>query len=504
MFPGNKTRPLLGTGNGSLDLILGGGLAAHRVYLVEGSPGTGKTTLALEFLREGVRNGERVLHVTLSETLDELAAVAESHGWTLDGIEVFELSPPELSLERDVRYSMYEPPEVELIESTKAVLARVEQVKPSRVVFDSLAEMQLLAQTPLRFRRQVLALKQYFAGKQCTVLLLNDRLHDEHGSQQLHSIAHGVVQLERLSPEFGAARRRLQVIKVRGMDFRGGYHDFAIRRGGLAVFPRLVGSEPARHLAEGTVKSGIVGLDRLLDGGIRPGRSVLLLGPAGTGKSSLAVQCAVHAARSGGNAAIFEFDETLEALAERSAGLGMDLAAHLESGRVRLEDIDPAEMSPGEFIQLVRRTADAWEGMPGDKVVVIDSLIGFLYAMPEERFLIVQLRELLTYLSRRGVVSILTLAQHGFLGHRLGNSIDASYIADTVIVLRYYEAGDEVHKAISVMKRRVGRHARTVHEFRMTAEGLSVGEPLSDIRDVLSGEGFRRDDGPPPGPSHGT
>jgi circadian clock protein KaiC len=474
--------PLVATGIAGFDDILRGGLTPNRLYLVEGDPGSGKTTFAIQFLLEGARVGDRGLYVTLSETVDELRGVATSHGWSLDNLDLCELIPSEESLLPDAQTRMFHPSEVELSETTKTVLTEVERSKPARVVFDSLSEMRLLAQNPLRYRRQILALKQFFVGRQCTVLLLDDRTSDV-SDLQLQSLAHGVVTLEQLAPEYGAERRRLRVIKMRGKPFRGGYHDFCIRHGGLEVYPRLVAAEHHRPFAAGQLKSGLASLDALVGGGMDRGTSTLLMGPAGSGKSTIAVQYAVAAARRGERASLFVFDESLGTLQARAAGLGIDVKAQIDAGKILVQQVDPAELSPGEFAHEVRRSVEK----SGASVVVIDSLNGYLNAMPEERFLTIQLHELLTYLGQLGVVTFLVVAQHGLLGSNMQSPVDASYLADTVILLRYFETAGRLRRAISVVKKRSGRHEDTLREFRLSATGLWVGEPLENLHGVLTG-----------------
>jgi circadian clock protein KaiC len=485
---------LVATGIAGLDDILGGGLTADRVYLVEGDPGSGKTTLALQYLIEGRRRGETGLIVTLSETKAELAAVARSHDWTLDGIAVLELVALEAELEPDNQYSMFKPSEVELGETIRAVLAEVARTKPSRVVLDSLSELRLLAQTPLRYRRQILALKQFFIGRECTVLLVDDKSAGI-GDLQLQSVAHGVVNLEQLSPEYGAERRRLRITKLRGQRYHGGYHDFIITSGGLAVFPSLIAADHNHARKRGVVKSGNTELDSLLGGGIPDGTSVVLLGPAGSGKSTLALQYARAASARGERAAMFTFDERLETILERSAGLGMDISDDVESGRITIQSVDPAQLSPGEFAQRIREAVDRTDGTRGATVIVIDSLNGYLYAMPEERFLIAQLHEILTYLGHKGVVTFLLVAQHGLVG-TAQSPIDTTYLADTVILFRYFEALGEVRQAISVLKKRSGRHERTIRELRLDRGGLTIGEPLTHFQGVLTGTPSIREEPP--------
>ena len=480
-----KQARLVSTGISGLDDVLGGGLIPDQVYLVEGSPGSGKTTLALQYLFEGRRLGEPTLYVTLSETHAELAAVAKSHGWTLEGVTVLELIAPEEELEPDNQYSMFQPSEVELAEKTRVVLAQVEAAKPKRVVIDSLSELRLLSQNSLRYRRQIHAMKKFFIGRACTVLLLDDRTSDTE-DLQLQSIAHGVVRLDQLSPEYGAERRRLRISKFRGQSYRGGYHDFVIVPGGLRVFPRLVASEHNRGQERGLLKSGNAEIDSLMGGGIHYGTSVVLLGPAGTGKSTLALQYARAAAARGEKASIFTFDERLETILERTAGLRMDISKDVESGLITIQPIDPAELSPGEFAHRVRTAAEGTHGKPGAKIIIIDSLNGYIYAMPEERFLIPQLHELLTYLGHKGVVTFLLIAQHGLVG-AMQSPIDTTYLADAVVLFRYFEAMGQMRQAIAVVKKRSGNHERTIRELTLSVGGIRVGEPLTDFHGVFTG-----------------
>ncbi|MFL6230972.1 MAG: ATPase domain-containing protein [Pyrinomonadaceae bacterium] len=474
--------PRLRTGVEGLDEILEGGLPPNRVYLVEGEPGSGKTTVALQFLLEGVRLGEAGLYVTLSETKEELRAVAESHGWSLEGFDIYELLPSEESLQPDSQYTIFHPSEIELGETTSAVLKEVERIKPKRVVFDSLSEMRLLAHDALRYRRQILALKQYMSGRQTTVLLLDDKTSAMHDLQVL-SIVHGAIQLEHLAVEYGAERRRLRVVKLRGSHFRGGYHDFNIERGGVRVFPRLVASGKHQEYRREAVSSNVAELDTLLGGGLDRGTSTLMIGPAGGGKSSLATQFAAAAAARGERAAAFIFDETRETYVTRARGIGTDIQGYIDEGLINLQQVDPAELAPGEFADTVIRAVDH----DGARVVIIDSLNGYLNAMPEERFLTIQMHELLTYLNQQGVVTILIMAQHGFLGATMATPVDVSYLADTVLMLRYFEASGAVRRAISVVKKRSGTHENTIREFRISSEGIRVGEPLVKFQGVLTG-----------------
>jgi circadian clock protein KaiC len=478
---GKLVSPRLTTGIEGLDDILEGGFPAHRIYLIEGEPGTGKTTLALHFLMEGARLGEAGLYITLSETKEELQAVAQSHGWTLEGFDIYEVVPPVESLRPETQYTIFHPAEIELGETTNAMVKEFERKQPKRVVIDSLSEMRLLAREPLRFRRQILALKQFLAQQQGTVLLLDDKAAGP--DLQIHSIVHGVVSLDHLAVEYGAERRRLRVTKLRASKFRGGYHDFTIITGGLRVFPRLIAAEHHFGFDDGSVSSNIPALDRLLGGGLDRGTSTLVLGPAGSGKSTLATQFIVAAAARGDRSAAFIFDELRETFVGRALGVGADMRRFVKRGLISIQQVDPAELSPGEFAAGVRRSVD----VDGARIVIIDSLNGYLNAMPEERFLSVQMHELLTYLNQQGVVTLLVMAQHGFLGGTMVTPVDVSYLADTVLMLRYFEASGAIHRALSVVKKRTGRHELTIRELEITAGGLRVGEPLSQFRGVLTG-----------------
>ena len=470
----------ISTGIPGLDDVLCGGFDPERLYLLEGEPGTGKTTIALQFLLEGAAQGEKGLYVTLSESERELRLVAQRHGWSLDAIAIFELVPPEASLDPDRELTLFHPAELELSETSKMIFDRVNESQPLRVVFDSLSEMRLLAQNSLRYRRQILALKHFFAGRRCTVLLLDD-FSSQEGDLHLHSIAHGVITLQQLALDYGAERRRLRVKKMRGIDFRGGYHDFIIQTGGVKVFPRLVAAEHHKAFVGDPTESGSAEFDALLGGGLERGTSTLLVGAAGVGKSSIAVTYAVSAARRGERVAIFAFDEGLGTLMTRAAGLGMPLQQYVDNGLITVQQIDPAEMSPGEFAELVR---DAVE--QNVQMLIIDSLNGYLNAMPDERFLILQMHELLSFLNQVGVVTIMVLAQHGLLG-QMQTPVDLSYLSDSIIMLRYFEAAGRVRRAISVLKKRSGRHEDAIREFQLTSEGLKVGPPLTQFSGIFTG-----------------
>ena len=472
---------LIQTGVEGLDDVLRGGFAANRLYLIEGNPGSGKTTLALQFLMDGVRRGESCMFVTLSESEEELRASARSHGWTLEGINILEIIASEESLKQDSRYTMYHPSEVELTETTKFVLAEAGKIKPARLVFDSLSEFRLLAENPLRYRRQILALKQYFSRQQSTVLFIDDRTGEER-DMHLHSIAHGVITLDLIATEYGTIRRRLQVRKMRGHAFREGYHDFMIRQGGIEVFPRLIASEHQNLYQRRSIESNLEPLDNLLGGGLAKGTSTLIIGTAGTGKSSLSTQYAKAAAARGEHTSIFLFDEAIATYLERSAGLGMEMEPLISAGLVRVRQVNPAELSPGEFAHTVRHEVERDKA----RIIVIDSLSGYMNAMPSEQFLALHLHELLTYLGQQGVTTLLLMTQHGLIGSGTHVPVDASYLSDTVILLRYFEAFGEIRQAIAVIKKRTGKHERTVRELRFD-KGIIIGEPVRDFQGVLTG-----------------
>jgi len=476
-----NSQTIAATGIDGLDHLLLGGFPRNRVYLLQGDPGVGKTTLGLQFLLEGVRNGETTLYITLSETRDELQAVARSHNWDISGIHIYEQLIGEEGLEEDETTVFY-PAEVELGQTVKALLSEVERLKPDRVVLDSLSEIRLLAQSTLRYRKQILALKHFFAGRHVTVLFLDDRTTDVT-DMQLQSVPHGVVELERYTPLYGSARRRLQLVKVRGLNFRDGYHDFSILTGGIVVYPRLIAAEHRRIVNLEQLPSGLVRLDEMLGGGVDRGTSTLIMGPAGAGKSALATQYAIAAAKRGEKATLFIFEESMSSLFNRSAALGMPLQPWIDQGLITLRQIDPAQLQPGELAHLVRQSVEIDQA----RVLVIDSLNGYLNAVPEERFLLLHLHELLSYLGQNGVATILVFAQHGLLGAAMQSPVDVSYLADCVLLLRYFEAHGTIRKAISVVKKRSGLHDTAIRDLVLSKDGVQVGEPLSDFRGVLSG-----------------
>lgn len=469
------------TGIAGLDNILKGGLPPGHLYLIEGDPGTGKTTLALQFLLAGAAQGQPGLYVTLSESERELESVAASHGWSLDKVHIFELLPDEENLRPERQYTVFHPSEVELGDTTKAIVSKVEETKPKRIVIDSLSELRMLAQDPLRYRRQILAFKQYFSGKQCTVLLLDDRTNTDT-DLQLQSIAHGVLALENLPREYGAKRRRLEILKLRGSSFREGFHDYGIKKGGLSVYPRLIAAEHKIKLANEQISSGIKELDSLVGGGIGRGTSTLVMGPAGAGKSTIAARYAFAAMERGEPAAVYLFDEGIQSYLWRLKSLGFDASPFLENGRFLLYQVDVAELSPGEFVDRVRNAVES----DGAKVVILDSLNGFMNAMPGEKFLPMQLHELTTFLNQKGIASFMVLAQHGLIGREMQTPVDVSYLADSVLLLRFFEANGEVRQAISMIKKRSGSHERSIRELRLD-RGIIVGDPLFDFKGILTG-----------------
>lgn len=468
-------------GISGLDDITVGGLARGRLFLLEGNPGTGKTTIATQWLIAGSAAGERSLYITLSETEDELRMSAESHGWALEGIDIFELVPPESLLDDEQQQSLLYSSDLELGETTKRIFETFERVKPDRVVLDSLSEIRLLAQSSLRYRRQILALKHYFARTKATVLMLDD-LSSESQDKTVHSVAHGVIRLEELSPEYGAERRRLRVVKYRGQRYRGGHHDFVIDTGGVRVFPRLVSAEHKGDFDRTILRTESPQLNALLGGGVDRGSSVLILGPAGTGKSLYALTFVVGAVHRGERAAMFVFDEELGLLFKRARGLGIDLQSMVDADQLVIEQIDAAELTPGELSDRVRHCVEENKA----RTVVIDSLNGYQAAMPEEQALILHMHELLQYLNRQGASTFLTVAQHGLVGD-MKSPVDVTYLADTVILLRYFEARGRVRRAISVIKKRTSAHEDTIREYRIGTEGITLGEPLTEFQGVLRG-----------------
>ena len=477
--------PVVATGVMGLDVILGGGLPRGRMYLVQGDPGVGKTTLALQFLMEGRRLGEKGLYVTLGETRAELDEVAASHGWSLDGISICEISTgaSEEDLRDEESYDVFHPSEVELGEVMRSMIDEAERVNPTRVVIDSLSEVRLLARDPLRYRRQLLALKRYFVERGATVLLLDAASTTKIGDLQSNTLVHGVILMEQELPPFGLKRRRLSVVKLRGVKFDDGYHDYRVETGGVHVYPRLVAAEHTNGVHKEPVQSGLAELDTLVGGGLSWGTSTMVMGPAGAGKSTLAGLYATAAADRGEHAVIFTFDESVSTFVTRSEGVGMRMRDKVERKQIRVVQVDPGELAPGQFAQMVR---DAVEKQ-GAKVVVIDSLNGYLNATPDERFLVVQLHEVLTYLGNKGVCTILIVAQHGMLGESMQGAVDASYLADSVVMIRYFEHNGRVRKAISVVKKRTGPHEQTIRELQILPGRVKVGEPLEGFHGVLHG-----------------
>ena len=470
------------TGVVGLDTVLGGGLPRNRLYLIQGLPGVGKTTLALQYMLEGSGRGESALYIALSESAEELRASAQSLGWSLDGVEIYEHSTA-ARLTSETQHTLFHPDEVDLSETLTEILQVVERVRPSRVVLDSLSELRLLAGDVLRYRREILALKDYFAGRRCTVLLLDDRTTDA-GDLQLQSLCHGVLLLEVVTPDYGKDHRRLRVTKMRGLHYQGGYHDYLIETGGLQVFPRLVASDHHTAFAQGQIGSGLPNLDDLFAGGVDIGTTTLFMGPSGTGKSSIATRFALASAERGEPAALYLFDERIQTLLTRADGLGMDLKTQMETGRITIQAIDPAELSPGEFAHKVRRAVEE----DGVKMVVIDSLTGYLNAMPDSRFLMLHLHELLTYLGQQGVSTLIVVTQHGMMGNAMNSPLDVSYLADNVLLFRYYEYAGEIQRALSVFKRRAGGHEATIRRLSFGGpHSIEIGEPLREFRGILTG-----------------
>ncbi len=478
--------PVVASGIDGLDDVLRGGFPLGCLHLITGTPGTGKTTLAMQFLLSGVQLGERCLYVTLSETRREIEKVARSHCWDLSQLQITELVPSEQNLSADAQLTVFNPSEMELGETTEALIAAVREHRPQRLVIDSLSELRLIAQNALRYRRQVLALKQFFGGLDCTVLLLDDRtggMEDDH----LQSIAHGVILLEQLANQYGAERRRLRICKMRGVSFRGGLHDFTIRRGGLQVFPRLIAAEHTTEFVDQDRPTGNAQLDSLLGGGLPTGTSTLLMGPAGTGKSTIATQFAIAAAARGERAALFVFDENIGTFRSRSRKLGLSIDKLLQNSLITAQQVDPAELSSGEFAAIVRSAAEGLDipGCPA-RMIIVDSLNGYLNAMPEEKFLTAQLHELLAYLGQLGVITILTVTQSGLVGS-MSTPVDTTYLADNVILFRYFESAGRVRRALSVVKKRNGNHELTIRELELHESGISIGAPLVDFHGVLTG-----------------
>ena len=470
------------TGINGLDSILCGGLPKNRLYLMQGEPGAGKTTIAFQFLLEGIRLKEKCLYISFSESREELEAVANSHGWDISNIDLLELGSIEEQLKPESQNTVFYPSEVEMNQTSKFLYAEVKRIKPQRVVFDSISEMRMLSESSLRFRRQMLSLKHFFATQNCTVLMLDD-LTSSPKDLQVQSIVHGVINLLKFHPEFGNERRRLNIVKLRGINYLGGFHDYIIKRGGVDVFPRMISAQHAEKLTQKKFSSDLKELDSLLGGGLAAGTSTLFLGPAGTGKSTLAIQYAYAAVERGEKATVFAFEESIATLLARTSSIGMNIQKHLDSGMLTISKIDPAQLSPGEFAYKIRKAVLN----DGVKLMVIDSLNGYLHAMPEEEFLTLQLHELLTFLGSQGVATLMVLAQQGMMGQMMNTPIDLTYLADSVVITRYFEVEGAVRKAVSVIKHRSGAHESTIREFSLSKEGITVGKPLTQFRGILTG-----------------
>ena len=469
------------TGVKGLDRILKGGLPKNRLYLIEGNPGTGKTTLGLQYLLEGASKGEACLYVTLSESKEELTSAAKSHGWSLEGLNILDLADAGQGLDEDSQYTVFHPSEVELDQTTRTVMKEIERMKPNRVVFDSLSEMRMLAADPLRFRRQILALKQYFMRCDCTVLMLDDRTSDSP-DRQLESIAHGVISLDYTPNEYGRQRKSLRVVKMRGLAFQSGEHDFNIETGGLVVFPRLIVEQnELGDITSTPLLSNEENLDELV-GGLHYGTSTIVLGPAGVGKSTLTLMYVIAAAERGERSAIYIFDEGPLTLFARAASLGLELKRYVDQGLVNVRQIQIAELTPGEFAHMVSEEVEKNDA----RIIIIDSVNGYLMATPQEKFLVMQFHDLLDYLNRKGVISIMIVGQFGLIGP-MSTPIDLSYLADTVILMRYFESGGVIRQAVSLLKKRAGKHERTIREYRIDHGGIQLSEPLTDFQGVLTG-----------------
>ena len=470
------------TGCEGLDNILNGGFPPGRIYLIEGDPGAGKTTLALQFARHGADRGERILYITLSESASDLKHAAESHGMPLDGIEIVELLPDEEDLLPQQQYTVFHPAEVELNDRMQRIVKEIQRVRPDRLVIDALSELRMLAKDPLRYRRQILSMKDFLADQKCTVLLLDDRTSRD-SDLQLHSVVHGVVSMNKVPREYGKTRRQIEIVKLRGSPYREGFHDYTIITGGVSVFPRLVAADSRNNISPDAVSSGIPELDSLTGGGLDRGTSTLLVGPAGCGKTSIAVQWAAAAAARGESSVIFTFEEAPRTLITRAAGLGIDIVPHIDSGKITIQRVDPAELTPGELVASVQQHVERENA----RMVVLDSLNGYLQSMPGERFLAVHLHELLAYLGNRGVLTLMVLAQAGSMGPALQSSVDVSYLADNILLLRYFETHGEVRQAISIIKRRSGNHEHTIRELRLEPKRIRIGKPLQEFQGVLTG-----------------
>jgi circadian clock protein KaiC len=477
-----QTDPRVSTGCAGLDNILSGGFPQGRLYLIEGDPGAGKTTLALQFMRDGVSKGERALYITLSESRADLSHAARSHGLSLDNVEIVELLPSEGDLLPEQQYTVFHPAEVELNDRMQRIVKEIQRVRPARLVIDALSELRMLAKDPLRYRRQILSLKDFMASQECTVILLDDR-SSRDSDLQLHSIVHGVISMDKVPRKYGKTRRQIEIVKLRGTPYREGFHDYSIATGGVVVFPRLIAADSRSDQPPEAVSSGIPALDALTGGGLDRGTSTLFIGPAGCGKTTLAVQWAVTAAKRGESCALFSFEEAPHTMMTRAAGLGIDLRPHMASGKIVIKRIDPAEMSPGELVASLQQYVET----ENVRMVVLDSLNGYLQSMPGEQFLAVHLHELLAYLGNRGVLTIMVLAQAGTIGSPLQSAVDVSYLADNILLLRYFENKGEVCQAISTIKRRSGSHEHAIRELKLGPDRIRIGRPLHDFQGVLTG-----------------
>jgi circadian clock protein KaiC len=470
--------PIIETGIPELDVILRGGLPKNRLHLIEGAPGTGKTTLGLRFLLDGVDRNLRCLYVTLSETTEELVTTASTHGWNTDGIEFFELIPEEAQPER--QQTVLFPTEVEFGKTIEQLTKRIEEFNPDRIIIDSVSELRMLAQDKLQFRLQMTSLKRFLQQRDITVLLLDDLTENDKGD--LHSFVHGVLSLGLFERDYGAARRRMRIAKMRGVNFQSGWHDYAIVTGEILVFPSLIAEEHESVVQGIPLLSVFDDLNSVFPQGLDRGTTTMLIGPSGAAKSTIAMSYALAAQRDGESASFFSFDETYETFQRRNESMNLDPTEAMDAERFYWRRMNPSRISPGEFVWQVRRDVED----RNVRVVVIDSINSYLSTMPEEQSLILHLHELLSYLNKRGIVTILVLAQQGVVGD-VENPVDLSFLSDTVILCRFFEAAGTLRRALAIVKRRTGTHTLAIHEYRLSSSGMQVGPELTELRGIFTG-----------------